>query len=328
LKALVTGASGFIGSHVADVLAKTGIKVVAVLRKSSKTKWLENKGFEFVYTDNYESSDFINAVKNVNYVFHVAGLNFAKRKDDYYKVNTLGTRSMLESVYKHNPNIRRFVYIGSQTATGPSSSFNHPVDEDSPLKPVTDYGRSKKLAEESVMSYFDKLPYTIIKPPAVFGPRDTAIYSLFRMMYFGFAAHIGLNKKYISLIHSHDLARGTVEAALSENAVNQTYFLTNDKFYDWDYISDVFKVQMNKSFYIKLKVPDPIVLTVGAINGFLWDMFGRQAKFDYNKAIDFTREFWTCKSDKAKRDFGFQQTLSFNDAVRTTFEWYKFHKWL
>lgn len=328
MKALVTGATGFIGSHVAEMLGNDGFDVVCLMRKSSKNKWLDDSKYKFVEADISNKNSLKNILKDVDYVFHVAGLNFAKNKDDYQKVNYLGTNNLLEAVYEFSPNIKRFVYVSSQTASGPAESLAHPTTEESLRKPVTAYGLSKKLGEDAVLSYKGKLPVTILKPPAVFGPRDTAIFSLFQLMNFGLAAHFGLSRKYVSLIHVTDLARGIVQAARSEATVNETYFLTNDEFYHWDYISHVFKVQLNKLFYMKIKIPDPVVMSIGILNEKIFGLFGVHPKFDRDKAIDFTRQFWICSADKAKRDFDFRQHLSFEDAVKLTFEWYKENKWL
>jgi nucleoside-diphosphate-sugar epimerase len=328
LKALVTGATGFIGSHIAETLLKSGFDVRILARKSSNTKWLDHDKYEIFHADFDDSSSLRNALIGVDYVYHVAGLNFAKNKDDFKNVNTLGTLKLLETIANNDINLKRFVYVSSQTATGPSPSLENPVNELSPRKPVTTYGLSKKMAEDHIISFGEIIPYTIIKPPAVLGPRDTAIFNLFRMMYFGFAAHIGLSPKYISMIHVGDLSRGVVMASIAEIAVNQTYFMANKEFYNWDYISDVFKVQMNRKFYFKIKVPDPIVMTFGSINGFIGGLFNKQPKFDYDKAIDFTQKFWTCSSDKAFNELGFKAEISFEDGIKDTFEWYKSNKWL
>jgi nucleoside-diphosphate-sugar epimerase len=328
LKALVTGASGFIGSHVVDNLLEKGFEVRCLIRKSSQIKWIDLNKIEVLTVDFENHQSLVDAMKDIDYVFHVAGLNFAKKKEDYYNVNTLGTKRLINAAYESKANIKRFVYVSSQTASGPSESLEKPINEESPRNPVTAYGKSKKNAEDEVLAYKGKLPFTILKPPAVLGPRDTAIFNFFKMMYYGFAANMGLSKKYISIIYVEDLARGIIDSALSEKAVDNTYFLTNSDFYDWNYITTVFKVQMNRKFYFKIRVPDPIVLLVGRINEFISKIRGQQAQFDYDKSIDFTRKYWTCSAEKAKKDFGFSQQVKFEDAVKTTFEWYKFHKWL
>jgi nucleoside-diphosphate-sugar epimerase len=328
LKALVTGASGFIGSHIADRLIEAGIEVRCMMRKSSNNKWLDEKNADCVQADFDDKNSMIKVLKDVDYVFHSAGLNFAHNKGDFYNINTLGTKKLLNAVYESGADIKRFVYVSSQTASGPSNSLEEPVNEDSTRMPVTAYGLSKKLAEDEVISFGGRLPYTIIKPPAVFGPRDTAIFEIIKMMNFGFVAHMGLKDKYISLIHSDDLSRGIVDAAFSEIAVNQTYFLANSETYEWDYINDVFLRSLQKKYFLKVRVPDQLILTLGAINGFLFGLFNLQAKFDYDKAIDFTRKYWICSSEKAKNDLGFSHQIPFEDSVKSTIDWYKLNKWL
>lgn len=329
MKALVTGSTGFIGSHITDKLLKKGFQIRCLIRKGSNTRWIpKHKNIEIYEGDFFNSESLKSAVEDVNYVFHSAGLNFSKNKNDYHIVNTLGTKALAESVVKYSSNFERFVYIGSLTASGPSSSLTNPKTEDMERNPVTAYGLSKKNAEDEIIKLTGKLPFTIIKPPAVYGPRDTAIFEIIRMMHYGFAVHIGFNDKYISVIFVEDLANAVTDIINYEKTLNQSYFIADDNYYNWNYISDVFKKVMNKSFYIKLKVPDSLTKGIGKSLENIYAIFGKHPKFDYDKGLDFTQQYWTCSVEKAKNDFGFRTRYSFEESMKITYEWYKQNKWI
>ncbi len=326
--ALVTGATGFIGSHVVDKLIERGIKVKCLVRKSSDLTWLNNKPVELI-EGSYKDMDFLtNAVSNVDYIFHVAGVVAAKNYEHYLEGNKLPTINLLEAVLKSNTNISRFIYISSQTAGGPAKELNKPSRESDELHPITQYGRSKKDTELAVRTYFDKIPITIIRPPASYGPRDKAIFSVFQTANAGIGALIGFDDKYVSLVHSEDLSRGIIEAALSEKTISKTYYIASDKFYTWKEVMPIMKRALGKRFFITLRLPHSIVNALGVIVEFFGTMLGQVPVFNKEKALDFVQPFWICSIDEAKKDFGYQQMISLEDGILDTVKWYKENKWL
>ncbi|MEO8447108.1 MAG: NAD(P)-dependent oxidoreductase, partial [bacterium] len=174
MKALVTGATGFVGSHLVDRLIEKNYEVYCLKRKTSSTKWLDGKNVKFVEGDLFSNEALGNCIREMDYVFHVAGLVKAKTKQGFYHGNTEATKNLLEITYKVNPGIKKFIFISSQAAAGPTLT-DKPKDENDKPEPITTYGITKLKAEEEVEKYKDKFPVTIIRPPAVFGPRDTEI---------------------------------------------------------------------------------------------------------------------------------------------------------
>ena len=328
MKVLVTGSTGFIGSFVAEKLLAKGYAVRCIVRKTSNLRWLKNKDFELVESSLDDKMSLEKAVEGVDYVYHIAGNTSAKNLDDYMKGNREGTINLLEAVLKKAPNIKRFLYVSSQTAAGPALSADNPTEVDMPMNPITDYGLSKKAAEEAVHSYAGKLPFTIVRPPAVYGPRDTEIYSIFKMLNFGLIAYMGFNRKLVSIVHVDDLSDGIIAAAESNNTSGKTYFVSSEIFYDWKDVYQIMKKGLKKKFTISIYLPHGLVLAAGAISGFLGSFSGKPPVFNYQKGIDFIQQYWICSTKRATEDFGYRQKISLEQGFADTIKWYKDMKWL
>lgn len=325
---LVTGATGFIGSHVADMLLAKGYKVRCTVRKTSNLRWLEGKNIELIEATLYDKSALEKAVEGVDYVYHIAGLTFAKNYEEFLKGNRDGTRNLLEAVKAKSPNIKRFTFLSSQTVAGPASKLDAPISEDLIPHPLTSYGRSKKAAEDEVLKYLNDFPVTIIRAPAVFGPRDTAIFDVFKIVNMGFGTLIGLKKKYISLIYSEDLARGIIEATESDNTIGKTYFIASDKPYTWDYLIDNMKTALGRKNVIKIRLPHFVVLSAAWTSQLLGKLSSKPPVFNYEKGIDFIQDYWICSPKNAQNDFGFKEKYSAKEALDQTAKWYKEQGWL
>lgn len=328
MKALVTGATGFIGSHLTDLLLSRGFEVRCMIRKTSNLRWLDGKPVELVEASlgNFEALK--KAVQNVDYVFHVAGLTAARDYSEFLRANRDGTSNLIKAVYENNPNLKRFIYVSSQTVCGPAQSLDKPTDEYDECHPITSYGKSKREAEKIVISYMDKLPITIIRPPAVYGPRDEDILDVFKTVKSGLGTMVGLKPKYISLIHSTDLVRGIADAGVSENTIGKIYFVTSEEIYNWPQLIKIIKAALDKHFVINLRIPHFLVLTVAGISGFIGKFQKNPPVFNYEKGIDFIQKYWICSPARAQKDFGYHQMTSAEEGMNITAKWYKENNWL
>lgn len=328
LKVLVTGATGFIGSHVADKLLAKGYEVRCIARRTSNLRWLEGKDIQIISASLGDKASLREAVAGVDYIYHVAGLTFARNFDEFIAGNRDATRNLLEVASEFAPNLKRFLFVSSQTVVGPSPSLDKPIDETTPCNPLTSYGKSKKAAEDVVLSFKGKIPFTIVRAPAVYGPRDTAIFDIFRTVKMGLGTMIGFNEKFISLIHSEDLSRGIIEAAESTKALDNIYFVSSEEFYTWKQLIDIIGNKMGKKFILKLRLPHSVVLTVAGISEFFGKFSSKPPVFNYEKGIDFIQTYWTCSTQKAINDFGYRQKMSIESGMEDTIKWYKENKWL
>ena len=324
--AVVTGANGFVGSHLVDVLIDKGFAVRCIVRGSSNLRWLEGKDVEISKCGLFDKDGLSKALTNAAYVFHVAGVVKAKNESGYFKGNVETTRTMLEAALENKNSIKRFLILSSQTVTGPSLN-GKPVNEETECKPITTYGRSKYEQERLALSYSDKLPVTICRAPAVYGERDTEIFIYFQNFAKGITTTIGFDKKVLSLIHAVDLAEGFYKAAVSENTAGKVYFISSEKFYSWAEVNAVTSKALNKKV-IKIPVPHFAVYTIAAIAQFFSMFSSKAATLNLEKAKDLVQHAWICDTSKAMNDFGYRQNISIEEGIKRTVDWYKEMKWI
>lgn len=323
---LVTGGTGFIGSHVVDVLLKKEYRVRCLVRKSSNLQWLASQPVELV-NGNFNSVDSLTeAVSDVDIVIHIAGVVAAKNREGFFQGNVTATENLLDAVLILNPDLERFLHVSSLTAIGPSQNGN-PVDENTLPRPITTYGESKLAAEKAVLQVIDKTPVTIVRPPAVYGPRDTATLSFFQSVQKGLIPLVGFSPKKVSLVHAYDLARGIVDAALSEQSIGKIYFIGSEEVYDWQQIGSV-AAEVAGRKTVKLRIPEFMVMGIAGVSGFFSKFKKKPSVLNFEKGKDMIADNWTCSVEAAKKDFGYRQEVTLEEGIRNTLDWYREYGWL
>ncbi len=326
MKALVTGATGFIGSHLVELLLRKGYSVRCLLRKTSDTVWLDGLPIEKVYGGLSDLPALQAAVEGVEYVYHSAGLTKAKTAEGYFTANAVGTQNILAATLNHNLKLKRFVLVSSQTAAGPSPGKT-PITEEKSPRPITNYGRSKWEAERECHRLMQMIPITIVRPPAVYGPRDRDVFEFFHTMSRGLQPMVGWEEKYVSLIHVADLVTGIVMAAEAEKAAGQTYFITSKDVYGWREIGDTTREALGRSAF-RLRIPEFGVYALAAVAELLAVFSSKPALINIEKARDMVQDYWTSDGGKARRDLGFESQISLRDGIRSTVAWYREKGWL
>lgn len=326
MKALVTGGTGFIGSHLVDKLLKKGYEVKCLTRKTSNTRWLKGKKIEIVDGGFYNDDTLKKAVEGVDYIFHIAGAVMSKSKKGFFLSNQIATKNLAEACIKHNKNIKRFIYLSSGTACGPCINGKPNVETDK-CNPITTYGKSKIAGENELLKRAKDLPITIIRPSAIYGPRDEAIYQYFMAVSKGLISLIGFSAKYVSLIHSHDMVSGIMLAAENEKAVGQIYNISSERPYSWQEIGNICKNVIGRKT-ITLRLPHFIVYAAGAVSQFFGYFTKKGSVFNIEKAKDFTQEHWVFSPEKAMKELGYGQEISLEDGIRDTIDWYRKNGWM
>jgi nucleoside-diphosphate-sugar epimerase len=321
MKALLTGPTGFIGSHLAEELLKRGYTVTCLVRKSSNLKWLENLDVTLHRGDCRDRDSLYDAIKGVDYIFHLAGLTRAPREKDFFEVNAKGTENLLEAVVSENPSIKRFIYVSSLAAAGPCPKGT-PITEDTEPRPVSSYGRSKLEAERFVRKHSSSIPATIIRPPAVYGPRDRDFYLLYRMLNRGIFPYWG--ESYYSLVYVEDLVRGIISAAESKEAEGETFFLADTAIYSNIEIARVIADSLGRR-PVRLPLPKCLVRAVAGVG----KLFGaNNCIINVDKARELGYSRWVCDPAKAQKKLGFSSQIPMDKGFRWTTNWYKIHQWL
>jgi nucleoside-diphosphate-sugar epimerase len=324
--AVVTGANGFVGSHLVDLLLSKGYEVRCITRKSSSLKWLDTEKVKIVDCGLFDREGLEKAFEGASYIYHVAGVVKSKKPEGYYKGNVETTRNVLETALKYKDTIKRVLIVSSQTVMGPTLDGRPKVEADE-CHPITTYGKSKLQGESLARRYMDRLPITICRACAVYGERDTEILIFFDTFNKGLMTTIGLKDKDLNLIHAIDLVKGIFSASISENSVGETYFIASEKIYNWEEIGKVTAKVLNKK-PIRVKVPHAIVYTLGAIAQFFAIFSSKAATLNIEKARDIVQPAWTCTPDKAVKQLGWHQEISLEEGFSRTAKWYKEVGWL
>ncbi len=320
MKALVTGAPGFIGSHLVESLIKKGYTVTCLTRKTSHHRWIEHLDIFRIYGDLSDPSSYRNDLTEYDVVFHVAGVTKATTERDFFIGNTENTRKLLQVIGDTQSHIKRFVFLSSHAAVGPSHN-GIPVNEGSPPRPVSAYGRSKLEAEKQVYAIENTIPFSIIRPPAVYGPRDTDFLLLFKAIKNGFYPYWG--ECHYSLLYVQDLVNGIVLSAERHEAENQIFFLSNSIYYTNDEIAKEISSALGTRA-LKLRLPRPCMPFLA----FLSEKFNQRSIMNRERVKDFQYSNWTCDAGKAKEEIGFESTISLREGIKWTADWYRIHKWL
>lgn len=326
MKVFLTGATGFIGSFLAEALLNKGYEVRCLVCSSASLRWIADLDVECYYGDlnNYDS--LVKGIKGVDYIFHAAGLTKARSEKEFYQVNYEGTKNLVDAVAASNMKLKRFVYISSQAAAGPSPTIQ-PINEKTKPNPLTYYGKSKLAAEKYINRFLDKLPVTIIRPPAVYGPRDIDGLALFKIVKKGIAPQLSGKGKYTSLIYVNDLVSGIIQAAEHEKALNQTYFLTSPRPYSLEEIGSTILNILGKKG-LRLYIPSFMMDAFAALSENYSRLSNRDTILNRQKMIELKQNFWVCSPLKAKKDIGFEAATSLEQGFRDTLSWYHGCGWL
>ncbi len=326
MKVFLTGATGFVGSFLAEELLKKGYQVRVLVRTTSNLRWIADLDVECFYADLYDKDALKRGLKGMDYVYHAAGLTKALRPEDYYRVNYDGTRMLVEAVLESNLNLKRFLLVSSQAAAGPSPTIE-PIDESAEPRPVTDYGRSKLKAEQFVYGLRKELPVTIVRPPAVYGPRDTDILQFFKTVKKGIIPRIGNQERYFSLIYVKDLVQGMIKAAELKKPQGKIYFLANPQPYSWDTVAKI-TLRVLRKHGVRVNVPMFLMHGVAALSEGISKITAKPSIINRQKIDEIKQNFWVCSPARAKRDFGFVASTRIEHGIKQTLDWYSAVGWL
>ncbi|MGK0390782.1 MAG: dihydroflavonol-4-reductase [Maribacter sp.] len=322
---VVTGANGFIGSHLILSLLDKKHLVKCIIRETSDLKWIEHLDVEFIKCGLNDLKSLSAAFGGATYVFHLAGMTRAKKYEDYIYGNVQLTEHVMKACEGHD-SIKKILITSSLAAASPSP-LNKPVVESVPSAPISMYGKSKLKMEQLLKEKYTHLPYVIIRPPVVYGIRDTEVLLFFKTVKKGLIPTIGLGKKQVSIVYIDDLIQGICLAAENDKAIRQTYFFESDRILEWEQIGRETAALLSCRA-IKLAVPHFVVYLVAGL-GELMSIFQKRAPtLNLEKAKELTQEAWTCSAEKAKKELGYQPKTSYKEGFRITLEWYQKEGWI
>ncbi|MEK6705741.1 MAG: NAD-dependent epimerase/dehydratase family protein [Bdellovibrionota bacterium] len=331
MKALVTGASGFIGSTLVETLVQKDFDVRVLMRRSSSAANLEGMKYTRIDGDLSDFESLKRAVQGTNYVFHLAGLTAARDEEVFFKANAAGTELLARAVSETSGLPSRFVYISSLAAAGPSSS-TEPRTEDQVEKPVSAYGRSKLQGERELFKYKDKFPITIVRPPMVYGPKDKGVFVVIRTVNRGLMPILKGSSspdghKYYSAVHVDDLCNGIMLAATSNDSLGEIFYISGDGIYSYQELLNTMARCLKKRG-LRFSVPGGVIKAVAAGFSVIGAVTGGSFPINLDKVNELIPDFWTCSNNKAKELLHFSPKFDLEIGMSQTIEWYKQKKWI
>lgn len=289
--------------------------MVCAVRRTSDLRWLQDPRFQTRIVDYDDPASLAPALEGCARVYHVAGVIQAPSIEAFMRGNRDVTRALVRAC--RGRGLERFVYVSSLSASGPSRDGGLRTERD-PCRPISMYGRSKLAGEEAAREV--DAPLTVIRPPVVYGPRDTGLLDLFKVAAAGLAPTIGARKRY-SILHVRDLVEGTLAAADAEPG---SWFLSNDEPVTSDGLIRMVARAVGRVDGARLHVPDG-ALTAAAD---LLSLTGFRSMFTPDKAREIVQRAWICSPAKAREEIGFRARVPIERGLEETARWYRDQGWL
>ena len=323
---LVTGANGFVGSHLTEALLARGYRVRCMVRPTSNTSYIHHLPVEWVQADLDKVEQLRAACEGVDMVCHCAALTRALDEETFLRVNAGGTEALARTAMEANPDLQRFLYISSYYAAGCAEGPDDFFDESRAPRPLDWYGKSKWAAEQALHVLNGQLPVTILRPTAVFGPRDRDIFAYFDLVNKHLELSLGRDERWLSLIYVRDLVDLMILALESEAAVGETYFATT-----WTTTyTEVGRMLARVMDKRTLRVTIPLAALEPMV---LWAkvqerLTGKPALLNEQRLLNMRQPYLICSGEKARRELGFEPRYEPEAALEETAAWYREHGWL
>jgi len=317
---LVTGASGFIGKNLVLELAKTKAMRILVRRTSNIAVFKNNQHIEIFFGDLENGEGLDRSLDGVGVVIHSAARTAGRCFDDYYLSNVIGTVNLIAAMERGSA--RNLLYLSSHAVCG-TTDKKKPVDEDTKPIPFSDYGLSKKLAEDAVIA--SRLDYIILRPPGVYGPHDVEMYKYIMMLNRGICPVVGSSEKYFSFMHVSDLIRLIIKITSNGFFNRRIYFTSDGNCYSLDETVREIMQALDKRPPIKIHVPTSVSMFCGLLS----DVFLNEKRFIWrDKVRELARNCWLCSNERLTREIGFKPQYDLKNGMADTVKWYRLNGWL
>jgi nucleoside-diphosphate-sugar epimerase len=326
MKVLVTGANGFVGSHILDTFRESGFDVAVLLRKSSDTAFIEqhlDAGVSVHYGSLSDTDNLARATAGVEAVVHCAGQTKAFHDREYLQTNREGTRNLVDAVGRET--VRHFVFVSSLSVSGPGVPDN-PARENDPPQPVSAYGQSK-LAAEKVVESQSVVPWTILRPAAIYGPRDRDFLSVFRAVRRGVVLVPRGGRQSLSLVYARDVADAVRCCLLRKDAEGKIYHVASEPPSTGAGLVHAIARVMDRRVRT-FPVPGPLLYTACVVQGWVSRRIRRPHVLSRQKWRELNAPGWVCTTERIREDLDFTAPTSLEDGLAETAAWYAAQGWL
>ena len=338
-KILITGASGFIGSFIVEEALRQGLETWAAVRKSSSKAFLQDERIHFIEL-NLSSEEALKEQLQghaFDYVVHAAGVTKCLHKEDFRRINTEGTMNLVRAIMELKMPLKRFVYISSLSIMG-AIREQQPyteIQENDTAQPNTAYGKSKLEAEEW-LSRLNKelgarneesLPYVILRPTGVYGPRERDYFMMFKSIKAHTDFAVGYQQQDITFVYVTDVVQA-VFLALEKGKTGRRYFLSDGEVYQSSAFSNLIRKELGNPWWIRITAPIWLLRIITFCGEYFGRMTGKVTALNNDKYNIMRQRNWRCDITPAKEELGYEPKVQLEEGVKRSVKWYQENGWL
>ena len=343
MKILITGASGFIGSFIVEEALKRGFETWAAVRKSSSKAYLQDERINFIELNLSSKEQLVEQLRDhqFDYVVHAAGVTKCLNKADFRRINTEGTKNLADALITLQMPLKRFVFVSSLSVFG-AIKEKMPYDEiretDTP-QPNTEYGRSKLEAERYLDSLGSRIPYIILRPTGVYGPREKDYFIMAKSIKQHSDFAVGYQRQDITFVYVTDVVQaiflalevGDLQSPTTRETISpigRKYFLSDGEVYQSTTFSDLIHEELGRPWWIRITAPVWVLRIVTFFGEYIGRLTGKVTALNNDKYNILKQRNWRCDIKPARRELGFEPKVQLKEGVKTTIKWYKDNGWL
>ena len=339
MKILITGASGFIGSFIVEEALNRGFETWAAVRKSSSREFLQDERIHFIELNLSSEEQLKQQLKDIqfDYVVHAAGVTKCLHKEDFFRINTEGTKNLVRALLDLQMPLKRFVYISSLSIMGAIREEQpyKEIREQDKAKPNTAYGKSKLEAEQWLVSLNKELekknekllPYVILRPTGVYGPRERDYF----MMAKSIKAHtdfaVGFKQQDITFVYVTDVVQA-IFLALEKGETGRCYFLSDGEVYQSSTFSNLIRKELGNPWWIRITAPLWLLRVITFCGEYMGHLTGKVTALNNDKYHIMKQRNWRCDITPARQELGYDPQVKLEEGVHKSIEWYKKNNWL
>ncbi len=320
MKTLVTGGTGFTGTHLVQRLSREGHEVVVLSRNKEAKKGLPEKGVSLWVGDLREKDSLRGLPADLDYVFHCAAERDSAGERLCHATNVEGTRNLLSVILEQKVKLKKFIYVSSLGAAG-FGKDRTPKTEEDPPEPVSFYGRTKLEAEQEVIRHREELPYIILRPCKIYGPGDKRILLHFKFVKYGLVPDLGLTKRFMSLCYIDDFVEAALLAAKGDR-VHEIYFVSDGNLYSWQTFYETIARALDKKLRT-IWVPEALMAAVTPLLRLVARSPQRLIPIEPTTLNEIKSRCWSCDPSKFFGHFGFRPRVDIETGLKKTGEWFR-----
>ena len=331
MKILITGASGFIGSFIVEEALRRGFDTWAAVRKSSSRAFLKDERIHFIeldFSSEIRLTEQLHA-HQFDYVVHAAGVTKCLNKDDFFRMNTEGTKNLVRALMALKMPLQRFVYISSLSIMGvirEQQPYTEILESDV-AQPNTAYGLSKLEAEKWLESLNSQFPYVILRPTGVYGPRERDYFMMAKSIKGHVDFAVGFKQQDITFVYVSDVVQA-VFLALEKGQIGRKYFLSDGEVYQSSTFSNLIRQELGNPWWIRITAPLWVLRMVTFCGEYIGRLTGKVTALNNDKYHIMRQRNWRCDITPARQELGYEPQVKLEEGVKRSIQWYKENGWL